>query len=225
MKIEKYIDHTNLKMEATKEDIAKLCEEAREYGFKTVCIHPFYVSYAKSLLKDSEVGVCTVIGFPLGMNTTDCKVYEAKEAVKNGADEIDMVINVGVLKDKAYDYVKEEIIKIKECIYDKPLKVIVETSLLTEEELITMTKICSEVKVNFIKTNTGFGKRGVIVCDVKTMNVHKSKELEIKASGGIKTFEQAQELIDAGATRLGASSGVAIVNGANCSCQDCNCCK
>lgn len=225
MKIEKYIDHTNLKMEAGKQDIVKLCEEAKKYNFKTVCVNPYYVSFAKSLLTDTEVEVCTVIGFPLGMNTTACKVYEAKDAIKNGADEIDMVINVGALKDKEYDYVKEEIVKIKESIEDKLLKVIVETSLLTEDEIIMMTKICSEAKVHFIKTNTGFGKRGVTVDDVKIMNAHKSKSLEIKASGGIKNYEQAKELIDYGATRLGTSSGVLIVKGSKCNCEGCNCSK
>ena len=160
MEINKYIDHTNLKMEATSKDIAKLCREAMEYDFETVCIHPCYVALAKELLEGSNVGVCTVVGFPLGMNTPKTKVFEAIDAIEQGADEIDMVINVGALKDQDYDYVKKEIEEVRDSIDGRVLKVIIETSLLTEAEIIKMTEICNETFVNFIKTSTGFGSRG-----------------------------------------------------------------
>lgn len=211
MEIGKYIDHTNLKMDATSKDIAKLCSEAMEYNFETVCVHPCYVALAKELLEGSNVGVTTVIGFPLGMNTPKTKAYEAIDAVEEGADEIDMVINVGALKDKDYDYVKKEIEEIRDSIDGKVLKVIIETSLLTKDEIIKMTEICNETYVNYIKTNTGFGSRGVTLEDVKIINEHKNELLEIKASGGIKTYEQMNELIEAGASRIGTSNGVYIV--------------
>lgn len=211
MEIGKYIDSTNLKMDAKEEDIAKLCHDAIEYGFETVCVHPYYVTLAKDLLKDTNIGICTVVGFPLGMNTPKVKSFEAIEAVENGADEIDMVINVGALKDQDYDYVKSEIEEIRDSIDGKTLKVIIETSLLTEEEIIKMTEICNETFVNFIKTNTGFGSRGVTKEDVEIINKHKNEILEIKASGGIKNYNQMNELIKAGATRIGTSNGVYIV--------------
>ncbi len=211
MEIGKYIDHTNLKMDATSKDIAKLCREAMEYNFETVCVHPCYVALVKELLEGSNVGVTTVIGFPLGMNTPKTKAYEAIDAIEEGADEIDMVINVGALKDKDYDYVKKEIEEIRDSIDGKVLKVIIETSLLTKDEIIKMTEICNETYVNYIKTNTGFGTRGVTLEDVKTINEHKNELLEIKASGGIKNYEQMNELIEAGASRIGTSNGVYIV--------------
>ena len=211
MEIGKYVDHTNLKMDATSKDIAKLCREAMEYNFETVCVHPCYIALAKELLEGSNVGVTTVIGFPLGMNTPKTKAYEAIDAIEEGADEIDMVINVGALKDKDYDYVKKEIEEIRDSIDGKVLKVIIETSLLTKDEIIKMTEICNETYVNYIKTNTGFGTRGVTLEDVKTINEHKNELLEIKASGGIKNYEQMNELIEAGASRIGTSNGVYIV--------------
>lgn len=211
MEIGKYIDHTNLKMDATEEDITKLCEEAINYQFEAVCVHPCYVSLAKELLKDININVCTVVGFPLGMNTPKTKSFEAIDAVEMGADEIDMVINVGALKDKDYDYIKSEIEEIRDSIDGKTLKVIIETSLLTDDEIIKMTEICNETFVNFIKTNTGFGSRGASTHDVELINKYKNDVLEIKASGGIKTYEQMNELIKAGATRIGTSSGVDIV--------------
>ncbi|MBQ9011787.1 MAG: deoxyribose-phosphate aldolase [Bacilli bacterium] len=211
MEIGKYIDHTNLKMDAREKDIVKLCEEAIKYQFETVCVHPYYVSLAKELLKNSNVGVCSVVGFPLGMNTPKVKAFEAVEALENGADEIDMVINVGALKDKDYDYVKREIEEVRDNIEGKVLKVIIETSLLTEKEIIKMTEICNETFVNFIKTSTGFGSRGASVEDVEIINKHKNDLLEIKASGGIKTYKFMNELIEKGASRIGTSNGVAIV--------------
>ena len=211
MELGKYIDHTNLKMDATEKDIVKLCEEAIKYQFENDCVHPYYVTLAKSLLKDTNIGVCTVVGFPLGMNTPKVKSFEALEAVENGADEIDMVINVGALKDKDYDYVKKEIELVRDDIDGHILKVIIETSLLTEEEIIKMTQICNETFVHYIKTNTGFGSRGVTVEDVETINKNRNGLLEIKASGGIKTYKDANALIEAGASRLGTSNSVEIV--------------
>ena len=220
MEIAKYIDHTNLKMDATEKDIINLCKEAIEYNFENVCVHPYYVTLAKDLLKDTNIGVCTVVGFPLGMNTPKVKSFEAIEAIENGADEIDMVINVGALKDKDYDYVKSEIEEVRDSIDGKILKVIIETSLLTKDEIIKMTEICNETFVNFIKTNTGFGKRGVTLEDVQLINKHKSEILEIKASGGITTFKQMNELIKAGVTRIGTSHSTYIVTHMNCDCEE-----
>lgn len=211
MEIGKYIDHTNLKMDATSEDINKLCQEAINNGFETVCVHPCYVPLVKQLLENTNVGICTVIGFPLGMNTPKTKCFEAVEAIENGADEIDMVINVGALKEKDYDYVKKEIEDVRDVLEGKTLKVIVETSLLTDDEIIKMTEICNETFVNYIKTSTGFGTRGASVHDVELMNKYKNDVLEIKASGGIKSYEQMNDLINAGATRIGTSNSIKIV--------------
>ena len=209
----KNIDHTNLKAYATIEDITKLCEEAIKYNFKAVCVHPYYVPLAKDILKNTSVLVCTVIGFPLGMNTKEVKAYEAIDAVSKGADEIDMVINIGALKDKEYSYVKEEIEEIRDSISGKTLKVIIETCYLTDDEIIKMTEICNETFVNFIKTSTGFGTIGCNINDLDLINSHKSETLEIKASGGIKDYDTAVEFISHGASRLGTSSGVNIMGG------------
>lgn len=212
MEIQKYIDHTNLKMDAGSADIEKLCNEAIEYGFESVCVHPCYVGLAKELLDGSNVSVCTVIGFPLGMNSPKVKSFEAVEAFENGADEFDMVINVGALKDKDYDYVKREIEEVRDVLEGKVLKVIIETSLLTDDEIIKMTEICNDTFVNFIKTSTGFGLRGASVHDVELISAHKNELLEIKASGGINSYKQMNELIEAGATRIGTSNAVLIMN-------------
>ena len=222
MELNKYIDHTNLKMNATTKDIEKLCNEAIEYGFASVCINPFYVSLASEMLKDTNVQVCTVIGFPLGMNTISVKEYEAIDAINNGANEIDMVINVGALKDKDYEYVKKEIETIRDSIGGNILKVIIETCYLTDEEIIKMTEICNETFVNFIKTSTGFGADGAKVEQVEIMNHYRSETLEIKASGGIKTYDDMLQIIEAGATRIGTSSGVQIMK-AECECEECHC--
>ena len=213
MELNKYIDHTNLKMTSTTKDIKKLCKKKKKYKFASVCIHPCYVELAHNLLKDTDIDICTVIGFPLGMNKTIVKEYEAISAIEDGATEIDMVMNVGAFKDKDYDYVKQEIENVRDAIDGKVLKVIIETSLLTDEEIIKATEICNETFVNFIKTSTGFGKRGASVHDIELINEHKSEVLEIKASGGIKTEAQAHELITAGATRIGTSSGVELMRG------------
>ena len=213
MNLTDYIYHTNLSKTATAEDIMKLCEEAKKYHFPTVCIPPYYVKAASEYLKDSTTEVCTVIGFPNGYSTTETKQYEAIDAVHNGAKEIDMVININALKNKDYDYVKDEIEAIRDSIEGRVLKVIIETCLLTEDEIIKMTEICNETFVNFIKTSTGFDKEGAKLDDVKLIMKHKNEVLEIKASGGIRTKKDAESFIEAGATRLGTSHGIDIIKG------------
>ena len=219
MELNSYIDHTNLKAYATLEDIKKLCDEAMKYHFQAVCVNPIYIETAKNLLKDSTVLVATVIGFPLGASTLSTKEFEAIDAINNGADEIDMVINIGAVKNKDYEYVKQEIEDIRDAIDGKTLKVIIETCYLTEEEIIKLTEICNETFVNFIKTSTGFGTRGASLEDIEIINKHKNEILEIKASGGIKTLEDAEKYINMGVTRIGTSNGVEIMNGC---CNECN---
>ena len=213
MNLSDYIDHTNLSKTATAEDIMKLCEEAKTYHFPTVCIPPYYVKAASEYLKGSTTEVCTVIGFPNGYNTTETKQYEAIDAIHNGAKEIDMVININSLKNKDYDYVKDEIETIRDSIDGRCLKVIIETCLLTEEEIIKMTEICNETFVNFIKTSTGFDKEGAKLDDVNLIMKHKNEVLEVKASGGIRNSKDAEAFIKAGATRLGTSHGIDIIKG------------
>jgi len=213
MELNKYIDHTNLKANATKKDIKKLCDEAILYNFASVCINPFYVKYAWDLLKKSNVAVGTVIGFPLGANTTKIKVQEAKQALKDGAEELDVVINIGALKDGDYDYVEKEIVEMVEVAAGHVLKVIIETSYLTDDEIIKMCEICRDNFVHFIKTSTGFSDKGATVEAVSLMKQHAGDILEIKASGGIKTYDDAVALIDAGATRIGTSNGIKIMEG------------
>lgn len=208
-----YIDSTNLKNTATFEDIEKLCKDAIEYGFESVCVHPFYVAVVKEFLKGTNVNVTTVVGFPLGMNTTNVKSYEAIDAVDNGADEIDMVINIGALKNKDYDYIKKEIEEVRDSIGAKALKIIIETCLLTDEEIIKMTKICNDTYVNFIKTSTGFSDFGATIDAINLIRENKNEALEIKASGGINTLEKMEEMISAGATRIGTSHAVEIMKG------------
>lgn len=220
MELNKYIDHTNLKITATLRDIEKLCDEAIKYHFASVCVHPYYVSLAKELLKDTNVAVCTVVGFPMGMNTTSVKAYEAIDAINNGADEIDMVVNMGAIKNKDYDYVKDEIEEIRDSIDGHVLKVIIETCYLEEAEIIKMTEICNETFVNFIKTSTGYGTRGASVEDLEIISEHKNDILEIKASGGIRNLEKLEAMVKAGATRIGTSSGVEIMHD-NCTCENC----
>lgn len=220
MELNSYIDHTNLRATATLEDIKKLCEEAQRYHFASVCVHPYYVKVAKELLKNSNVQVGTVVGFPLGATTSEVKAFEAINAVENGADEIDMVINLGALKNKDYDYVKEEIEEIRDSIDGKVLKVIIETCYLTEEEIIKMTEICNETFVNFIKTSTGFGTRGALVEDIELIAKHKNEILEIKASGGIRNIDTVEAMIEAGATRIGTSHGSQLMQkNDNCECH------
>lgn len=208
-----YIDSANLNAYATREDIQKLCEEAKAYHFASVCVNPCYVEYAAELLKDSTVAVDTVIGFPLGANTTMVKSYEAIAAIEAGADEIDMVINIGALKEKDYEYVKNEIEEIRDSIDGHTLKVIIETCYLTEEEIAKMTEICNETFVHFIKTSTGYGTRGATLEDVEIISKYKSDVLEIKASGGIRTYEEASNFLEKGVSRIGTSQAKAIMEG------------
>ena len=223
MNLNEFIDYTNLSKTATAEDIMKLCEEAKKYHFPTVCVSPYYVKAASEYLADSTTEVCTVIGFPNGYSTLETKQYEAIDAINNGAKEIDMVININALKNKDYDYVKEEIETIRDSIDGRVLKVIIETCLLTDDEIIKMTEICNETFVNFIKTSTGFDKEGATIHAVELINKHKGEVLEIKASGGIKDSESAIKFIERGATRIGTSHGVEIITG-KCDCgDDCHC--
>ena len=215
MNLNKYIEHTLLKQDATKQDFEKLLDEAKKYNFKGVCVNPFNVASAKKYLKDTDVKVVTVVGFPLGANVSEVKAFEAQRAVQDGADEIDMVINVSKLKDKDYDYIKQDIETVKAACEGKILKVILETDLLTKEEIKKACELCVEAKADFVKTSTGFVKNGIgaKVEDVKLMaETVKPYGLGVKASGGIRDKEKAIALIEAGADRLGTSSGVAIVS-------------
>ncbi|ANZ32841.1 deoxyribose-phosphate aldolase [Staphylococcus carnosus] len=209
----KYIDHTLLKPDATLDQIDKLIDEAKEYHFKSVCINPTYVKHAAEALKDSDVLVCTVIGFPLGANTSATKAFEVEDAVKNGADELDMVINIGALKDGRYDEVRKDIEAVVKASGDHTVKVIIETVLLTDEEKRKASEISKEAGADFVKTSTGFAGGGATVEDVKLMKEVVGDDLEVKASGGVRNLEDFKAMIDAGATRVGASAGVQIIQG------------
>lgn len=209
--IAKYIDHTLLKPDATIFDIKRLCEEAVKYKFFAVCVAPAFISYVKEILSENEIKIATVVGFPLGNETTKTKIFEAKEAVRNGADEIDMVINIGYLKSKNYKYVHDEISAVKSELGDKTLKVIIETSLLNNEEKIIASTIVKSAGADFVKTSTGFSQGGATKEDIELIKKVVGENFGIKASGGIRTFEQALELIKAGANRIGTSSSVKIV--------------
>lgn len=211
MKYNKLIDHTVLKQNATLADIEKLCKEAIEFDFMSVCINPAYVSMCAELLKDSDVKVCTVIGFPLGANSTLVKVFETKDAVKNGADEIDMVINVTMLKDKQYNYVFNEIKAIKEACEGKLLKVILETCLLTDEEIIKACELSKEAGADFVKTSTGFSTAGATTHHVALMRKTVGPDMGVKASGGVRTHEDLLAMVEAGANRIGTSAGCKII--------------
>lgn len=202
----KYIDYTCLRPDATMRDIERVCNEALKYHCASVCVNPYYVPLAAGLLKDSTVLVTATVGFPLGANTTRVKVLEAIEAVEDGASEIDLVININALKNKDYDYVKNEIEEVRDSIDGKTLKVIVETGYLNTAELKKMVEICNETFVSFIKTSTGYGPRGVSLEDIDAINKYKEEFLEIKASGGIKTVQMVDELLAKGVTRLGISN-------------------
>ncbi len=212
--IAKLIDHTLLKPEATYNDIKKLCEEAKKYHFYAVCINPSFVKMAKELLKDTDIKVATVIGFPLGADSINAKVYETKDAILNGADEIDMVLNIGVLKSKDYAYIYNEIRSVKSVAKEKVLKVIIEAPVLTYEEKIIACSISKAAGADFVKTSTGFSKQGgATVEDVRLMRSIVGDDVGVKAAGGIRTFEKAVEMINAGANRIGASSSVRIMEG------------
>jgi deoxyribose-phosphate aldolase len=211
----KLIDHTLLKAEASKDDIVKLCDEAKKYDFASVCVNPSYVAQSYEFLKNTDVKVCTVIGFPLGATTTATKVLEAIEAMENGATELDMVINNGAVKSGDWDYVRNDISKLNAAVSEKGalLKVIIETSLLSDEEKVKICEICKDINVGFVKTSTGFGTAGATAHDVSLMRKTVGESIGVKASGGIRDANAAKEMVAAGANRLGTSAGVAIVTG------------
>lgn len=211
MKLSKYIDHTQLKADATKSDIIKLCEEAKQYDFMTVCVNPCWIPVSKEILNDTDVKVCVVIGFPLGAMTTESKVFEAKDAIEKGADEIDMVINIAKLKDGDYEYVKNEIYQIKQAIGSHLLKVIIECCLLTDEEKVLACKASVEAGADYVKTSTGFSTSGATVEDVKLMKETVGDYAKVKAAGGIRTKEEFEAMIEAGAERIGTSRGCSLI--------------
>lgn len=211
--LNQYIDQTLLKADATAAEISKLVQEAKTYRFKAVCVNPTYVPFCAEQLKDSDVSVCTVVGFPLGANTTATKVFEAQSAITDGAQEIDVVLNIGALKDQKQDFVLQELQAVRKvCAKGVVLKVIIETALLTEAEKIIACKLVSQAKADFIKTSTGFAGQGATVADVTLLRKYTDQAVAIKASGGVRTQEQALAMIAAGATRIGTSNGVSIVN-------------
>lgn len=211
MGLNKYIDHTILKATASSSDVKKLCEEAIEHEFYSVCVNGCYVADAKHLLQGTDVKIAAVVGFPLGAMTTAAKVFEAKEAVENGASEIDMVINVAKLKDGEFEYVENEIRQIKKAIGDNVLKVIIETCYLTDEEKVKACELSLVAKADFVKTSTGFGTGGATYEDVKLMKSVVGDNAKVKASGGVRDKETAQKYVEIGAERLGTSSGIDIV--------------
>jgi deoxyribose-phosphate aldolase len=210
----KLFDHTILKADATKEDVKKVCEEAMAYSFCSVCVNSYYVPYVAELLHGSDVKICTVVGFPLGAMSTRAKALEAKIAVMDGADEVDMVINIGALKDKDYDVVLEDIKAVKEACGNALLKVIIETCLLTDEEKTKACELSKEANADFVKTSTGFSTAGAKVEDVKLMRETVGNDMGVKASGGIHDKEFANALVEAGASRLGTSATIKIVESA-----------
>lgn len=212
MNINKLIDHTALKPNTTKESILKLTTEAKTYDFASVCVNPCWIELAHQELKNTDVKVCTVIGFPLGANTTEVKVFEAKDAIEKGAQEIDMVINIAMLKDKEYDYVENEIHQIVEAAKDKAIvKVIIEACLLTDEEKIKACELSQKAGADFVKTSTGFSTGGATVHDIALMRKTVGAEMGVKASGGVHTHEEALAMVEAGANRIGASAGVKLL--------------
>lgn len=213
MNLAKYIDHTQLAADATKDKIEKLCAEAREASFASVCVNSCWVKYSKELLKGSSVNVCTVIGFPLGATSSGAKAAETEIAIADGADEVDMVINIGFLKSGMYKEVLDDIKAVRKASEGKVLKVIIETCLLTDEEKVKACELSSQAGADFVKTSTGFSKGGATKEDVALMRRSIPSNMKVKASGGIRSYETAMEMINAGAERLGCSSGMAIING------------
>ncbi len=211
MTINKYIDHTALKPDTSERDIIKLCTEAKKHQFYAVCVNSGYVKLAKELISKTPVKICSVVGFPLGAMSTEAKVFEAKKAIEDGASEIDMVINIGLLKSKNYVAVFKDISEVKLAIGKIPLKVIIEISELSKNEIIKICEICIDANADFIKTSTGFSKSGATLTAVKIIRKTVKDQVKIKASGGIKDFETAQKYIEAGADRIGTSAGIAIV--------------
>lgn len=215
-KIANMIDHTLLKAIATREDVINICKEAKEHNFFSVCINPTHVALAKKELEGSNVDVCTVIGFPLGANTPAVKAFETKDAIANGADEVDMVINIGALKDKNYDLVFEDIKAVVDAADKKALvKVIIETCYLTDEEKVKACELAVKAGTDFVKTSTGFGTGGSTPADIKLMRETVGDNIGVKASGGVRCEKDAIAVIEAGASRIGASASIAIVSGDN----------
>ncbi len=212
MKLSKYIDHTKLGPTVTSYDVQKLCQEAVEHDFMSVCVDPVFVPLAAQQLKGSDVLVCTVVGFPSGMHQSEIKAQEAKLAIKEGAQEIDMVINVGALKEKNYDLVYNDIKLVKEACGNTLLKVIIETCFLTDEEKVIACELAVKANADYVKTSTGFGKGGATVSDIALMRKVVKDALGVKASGGVRSYEDAMAMIEAGASRIGASSGIQIVS-------------
>ncbi|OPJ60492.1 deoxyribose-phosphate aldolase [Clostridium oryzae] len=216
MKLEKYIDHTLLKPEASKEQILKVCKEAKEYGFASVCVNPCYTALVHNELQDTDVKTCVVIGFPLGANTKEVKAFEAAQCIELGAQEVDMVINVGAVKSNDYKLVEQDISAVVNAAKGKALvKVIIETCLLTDEEKKQVCIIAKKCGADFVKTSTGFSTAGAKASDVSLMRECVGKEMGVKASGGIRDYKTTMEMIEAGASRIGASAGIAIISEAN----------
>ncbi|MCL2858846.1 MAG: deoxyribose-phosphate aldolase [Streptococcaceae bacterium] len=213
MKLNKFIDHTVLKADTPKATVQQIIDEAKKYDFMSVCLNPTWVKFATQELKDSDVKVCTVIGFPLGANTSSLKAYEAQEAVANGADEIDMVINIGAAKSGDWELVQSDIKAVNDAKGTALLKVIIETSLLTDEEKVKACQAAQAAGADFVKTSTGFSTGGATVADVKLMRQTVGDSMGVKASGGVHNAEEAIAMIETGATRLGVSAGVAIMEG------------
>lgn len=213
MKLNKYIDHTLLKPDASQEQIETLIEEAKKYDFASVCVNPTWVNFAAQSLKGTDVKVCTVIGFPLGANTPELKAFETSDAIRNGVNEIDMVINIGALKSQNFDLVEKDIRAVVEAAKGTLVKVIIETCLLTDDEKVKACQIAQKAGADFVKTSTGFSTGGATVADVALMRKTVGPDMGVKASGGARSYEDALAFIEAGATRIGASSGVAIMEG------------
>ena len=215
MKLNKYIDHTLLKPESSKQQIIALCAEAKQYDFASVCVNPTHIALCKKELAGTNVKVCTVIGFPLGANTSEVKAFETKDAILKGAQEIDMVLNIGALKEGNYELVKNDIKAVYDAANGTLVKVIFETCLLTQQEIVKACEICMEVGVEYVKTSTGFNKEGATFENVKLMSDTVKGVCKVKAAGGVRSYDDAIKMIEeCGASRLGTSSGVAIINGA-----------
>lgn len=213
MELNQYIDHTLLKADSTQSQIDTILAEAKKYNFASVCLNPTWVSYAADALKDSDVKVCTVIGFPLGANTSAVKAFETKNAVENGADEVDMVINIGRAKDGDFAYVEEDIKAVVEASGDKLVKVIIEACLLTDDEKVKACLAAKAAGADFVKTSTGFSTGGATVEDVRLMRQTVGPDMGVKAAGGARSLADAQAFIEAGASRIGTSAGIAIIEG------------
>ena len=213
MKLNKYIDHTLLKQDATEEQIDCLLSEAKAYDFASVCVNPTWVEHAKKGLEGTDVKVCTVVGFPLGATTSAVKAFETKEAIQNGADEIDMVINVGALKSGNLTLVESDIRAVVEASCDKLVKVIIEACLLTDQEKVVACQLSQKAGADFVKTSTGFSTGGATIADVTLMRETVGPDMGVKAAGGARSYADALAFVEAGATRIGTSAGVAILKG------------